>query len=87
MSVPEADDPVDVLLTECLVAADPAAAIAQALTAHPDKAAELRRRWDFLVAATGPMPGSNAPRDRLGRFHLLVKLGGGGLGIFYRATE
>ncbi len=87
MLVPEADDPVEVLLAECLAAADPAAAIANALAAQPDHAPELRKRWDFLVAAAAPVTGLNAPRDRLGRFRLLEQLGGGGMGVVFRATE
>jgi tetratricopeptide (TPR) repeat protein/tRNA A-37 threonylcarbamoyl transferase component Bud32 len=85
---PPAEDPVDELLAACLQAEDPAAAVGQAASSHPQHASELRQRWEFLVAARAP--GTTKPGQaggRLGRFRLIEKVGGGGMGIVYRAIE
>src|SRR5215831_17661150 len=88
MTSPEPADPVDDLLAACLADGDPAAAVAAAASSHPDCAAELRARWDFLVAAAAPGTGrTEALRDRLGRFRLVEMIGGGGMGVVYRAIE
>jgi tetratricopeptide (TPR) repeat protein/tRNA A-37 threonylcarbamoyl transferase component Bud32 len=85
---PESADPIDELLAECLRAADPFVAIELTAAAHPSHAAELRRRWEFLVAAGAAGAATQAPPLRqLGRFRLLDRIGGGGMGVVYLAIE
>jgi tetratricopeptide (TPR) repeat protein/tRNA A-37 threonylcarbamoyl transferase component Bud32 len=85
---PEGDDPVDDLLAECLAAADPIVAIERAADGNPALAVELRQRFAFLVRA-GALPAGAVEEQlrRLGNFELHERLGGGGMGLVYRATE
>ncbi len=87
------DDRTDELLFECLERASTEghAALHAMCEEHPDRAAKLREGFDRLVSMglLGFDPPTE-PRefpDRLGRFQLIRKIGGGGMGVVYLAEQ
>ncbi|MCC7015149.1 MAG: protein kinase [Planctomycetes bacterium] len=80
------------LLAQCLEATDasPLELLARTCAEHPALADELRRRWRALVdmGLADPEPGESARiPQKLGEFTLLDALGGGGMGVVYRARQ
>jgi hypothetical protein len=77
------------LVAQCLdaIEARGESALEEACAAHPEHAAELRRRIGDLrdVGLLGDAR-ANVP-ERMGEFELLERLGGGGMGVVYRARQ
>ncbi|MBK8177762.1 MAG: serine/threonine protein kinase [Planctomycetes bacterium] len=86
-------DPAGELLSACLERgpAELAAAVEAACSEHPEHAPELRRRLAALHQAgllnRTPAFGEREFPERLGEFRLLARLGGGGMGVVYRAVQ
>lgn len=85
--------PVHVLLMEVLVQApeDLPVALEELCRAHPEHAEELRRRLEWLestglLQAARRESGGSVP-ERMGEFRLLERIGGGGMGVVYRAHQ
>ena len=86
----QSDDPAEEILGRVLGLdeAEQEAALERECAEHPDLVSALRRRFAFLRSAGMLEP--DARRDfpeRLGDFKLLSKLGGGGMGVVYLATQ
>ncbi len=66
-------------------------AVARACQAHPDVAAEIRTAVRALMLAAGTgmddSAGDSLRGARLGRLHILGRLGGGGMGTVHRAHD
>jgi serine/threonine protein kinase len=88
---PEGPDPVEDLLTGCLEASGFDAAVERACAAHPEHAAELRRRGSALHRAgltAAPPAGQDLLQPvQLGPYRLVERLGGGGMGVVWRCAE
>lgn len=90
---PAPEDPLEELVAEALerFEASGPQAVEALLAAHPERAAELRRRLGALLdlgLLAGPGPGQ--PRDlpeRIGDFRLGARLGGGGMGVVHLARQ
>ncbi|MBL9076783.1 MAG: protein kinase [Planctomycetes bacterium] len=83
-----ADDPVEMLLGECLLRweSDGEAALDELCRAHPEHAAALRQAVGLLRAA-GLTPDAAPLPERFGEFRLLARLGGGGMGQLFVAEQ
>lgn len=83
-------DELEDVLADCLEAPNAAAALDRACAEHPDHAAELRRRYQALCRA-GLAPSQPAILDaqprQLGPYRLVDRIGGGGMGVVWRAVE
>ncbi|MCC7010981.1 MAG: serine/threonine protein kinase [Planctomycetes bacterium] len=85
------DDALDEVVAACLESApdELERAVASACEAHPEHASEIRRRIEAL-RKTGLIVAPEREPDfpeRLGEFKLLARLGGGGMGVVYRARQ
>src|SRR5262245_9366000 len=89
----EGDDPLDLIVAECLDSGTGqlATAIDSACRANPAHANENRRRVEALRAAgllrDETLAGDESFPERLGDFRLLRRLGGGGMGVVFRACQ
>lgn len=88
---PSAEDPLEDLVAQCLEgdARENAAALERACAEHPEHADELRRRVAALarLGIGGAAPAEEDFPERLGEFVLLERLGGGGMGVVFRARQ
>jgi len=88
---PSAEDPLEDLVAACLErdARENAAALERACVAHPEHADELRRRVAALarLGIGAAAPAEEDFPERLGEFVLLERLGGGGMGVVFRARQ
>jgi serine/threonine protein kinase len=85
------EDELDDIVAECLEV-EPAeldTAIERACSTHPAFAAEIRKRIAALrqVGLVARPKDEDAFPERLGDFQLLARLGGGGMGIVFRARQ
>ncbi len=84
------DDPLEDLVAQCLEgdAQANSQALERACAEHPEHAEELRRRVAALqrLGIAAPSAQNDFP-DRLGEFALLERLGGGGMGVVFRARQ
>jgi serine/threonine protein kinase/tetratricopeptide (TPR) repeat protein len=84
------DDPVEALLAEVLErpAGERRSALSELVEAHPDHAAALRARVAVLESlGVLDADGDEPFPEELGDFHLLRRLGGGGMGVVYLAEQ
>ena len=87
------DDPIEDLMARCLEAPleERASRLERLCGEHPVHAAELRARFEVLRAmGLGYALEGSAPAampERLGDFRLIERLGGGGMGVVYRALQ
>ena len=87
--------PLDDLVLDCLdrleeTGDDLDAVLIPMTAAHPEHAAALRERMEALerVGLIGAPPGSSEEYpNRIGDFDLVRRLGGGGMGVVYLATQ
>jgi serine/threonine protein kinase len=85
-----AEDPLEELLAQCLEGDAPhnAAALDKACREHPEHADELRRRVGALARlGIGEARAEQDFPETLGEFTLLERLGGGGMGVVFRARQ
>ena len=87
------DDPLEDIVAGCLEVPpnELRAALDRACNAHPDSAAEIRARVRVLsdlglVRAESVADDERFP-ERLGDFRLRERLGGGGMGVVFRARQ
>src|SRR5687767_3323840 len=88
---PEQHSELEELVFECLerVESEGVSALESIYRAHPEHAAALRERMRVLHSAgllDGAPMGLDFP-ESLGDFHLLERLGGGGMGVVYLARQ
>ena len=89
-----ADPPLDELVVECLerLEDEGPGALDALCAAHPQRAHALRERIESLRGVgllEGTSAGEEVPDfpDALGEFRLLERIGGGGMGVVYRAEQ
>src|SRR5688572_241917 len=67
------------------------ARLAELCSAYPELASELRERFELLldmgIEVTRVAQAKDTFPDRLGGFRLIERLGGGGMGVVFRAEE
>jgi serine/threonine protein kinase/tetratricopeptide (TPR) repeat protein len=89
---PDPENTIELLLAECLERAEPERlrAFERACSTHPERAPELRQRWQALarmgIVDPEPQAAERFP-ERLGDFRLLRRLGGGGMGVVFLARQ
>jgi serine/threonine protein kinase len=86
------DDPVEALLVECMdrVARGETGAVEEACAGHPEHALEIRERMGMILRMGLLRSRGSGPEgfpERLGEFRLVRRLGGGGMGVVYHATQ
>lgn len=81
-------DPIERILLDCLEQPSPSRgeALARACRDHPELAAELRERFALVEQLEQETRAPEFPAA-IGPFDLLARLGGGGMGVVYRARE